>query len=135
VRNDIFYAVDPGLASAVAHPSAQDTGHLLENAVYLELRRRYSRLHDDAISYFAEKAGSADFVVDTGSDAPRVVQVCATLSDPATREREIRGAEAAMAQLGVTESTIVTLHELDRVTTVTGTVDVVPAWHWSLQAT
>ena len=107
----------------------------MENAVYLELRRRYSRLHDDAISYFAEKSGSADFVIDTGSEAPRVVQVCAKLSDPVTREREIRGAEAAMAQLGVTESTIVTLYELDQITTATGTIDVVPAWHWSLQAT
>jgi uncharacterized protein len=128
------YAVDPGLASAVAHPSAQDTGHLLENAVYLELRRRYSRLHDDTISYFAEKTGSADFVIDTGSEAPRVVQACATLSDPATRAREVRGADAAMEQLGVAESTIVTLYESDRVETAAGTVNVIPAWRWTLGA-
>lgn len=126
------YAVDPGLASAVAHPSADDSGHLLENAVYLELRRRYSRLHDDAISYFAEKTGNADFIVDTGDDAPRIVQVCATLSDAGTRDREVRGAEAAMAQLNVAEATIVTLYEHDRITTPTGTITVVPAWRWTL---
>lgn len=51
-----IYAVDPGLARAVAHPSADDIGHLLENAVYLELRRRYSRLHDEPISYFSARA-------------------------------------------------------------------------------
>jgi predicted AAA+ superfamily ATPase len=127
------YAVDPGLASAVAHPSADDSGHLLENAVYLELRRRYSRLHDDAISYFAEKTGNADFVVDTGNDAPRILQVCATLSDVGTREREVRGAEAAMAQLNVAEATIVTLYEHDRITTAAGTITVVPAWRWALE--
>jgi len=127
------YAVDPGLAAAVAHPSADDTGHLLENAVYMELRRRYSRLHDDAISYFAEKAGSADFVVDTGSEAPRILQVCTTLSESGTRQRELRGAEAAMEQLGVTESTLVTLYEHDRISTPAGTINVVPAWRWSLE--
>jgi hypothetical protein len=128
------YAVDSGLAAAVAHPSADDTGHLLENAVYLELRRRYSRLHDDAISYFAEKTGSADFVVDTDTGPPRIVQVCTTLSDLGTRQREIRGAEAAMSQLGVAESTIVTLYERDSVATSNGVINVVPAWQWALRA-
>ncbi len=127
------YAVDPGLAAAVAHPSVNDTGHLLENAVYLELRRRHSRLHDDAITYFAEKAGGADFIVDNGSDAPRILQVCTTLSEPGTRERELRGAEAAMEQLGVSESTIVTLYDDDRIPTPTGTIIVMPAWRWMLE--
>jgi predicted AAA+ superfamily ATPase len=110
-----------------------DTGHLLENAVYLELRRRYSRLHDDAISYFAEPAGSADFIVDTGAEAPRIVQVCATLATAATRERELRGAEAAMAELRVGESILVTLHEADDIATASGTIRVVPAWRWMLE--
>lgn len=127
------YAVDPGLASAVAHPSADDTGHLLENAVYLELRRRYSRLHDDAISYFAEESGAADFVVDTGTDEPRILQVCATLSESETRAREVRGAQAAMAKLGVKASTIVTLYEHDSITTPAGSITVIPAWRWMLE--
>ncbi len=126
------YAADPGLASAVAHPSAEDTGHLLENAVYLELRRRYSRLHDDAVTYFAEAAGGADFVVDTGGEAPHIVQVCATLAPPGTRELELRGAEAAMAGLGINQATLVTLYESERIRTASGTVEVVPGWRWSL---
>jgi predicted AAA+ superfamily ATPase len=127
------YTVDPGLAAAVAHPSADDVGHLLENAVYLELRRRYSRLHDGAISYFAEPAGGADFVVDTRSEAPRILQVCASLDNPNTRRRELRGAEVAMDQLGVRESILVTLHEADSVETASGTVHVLPAWRWMLE--
>ena len=38
------YAVDPGLAFAVAHAGVADLGAHLENAVYLELRRA---LHGD----------------------------------------------------------------------------------------
>ena len=127
------YAVDPGLASAVAHPSAEDVGHLLENAVYLELRRRYTRLHDDAISYFAEADAAADFVVDTGTGPPRIVQVCMTLSEPGTRAREVRGAQVAMERLGVDESTIVTLYEHGSISTPTGKITVTPAWRWMLE--
>ncbi|PKQ30046.1 MAG: ATPase [Actinobacteria bacterium HGW-Actinobacteria-10] len=126
------YAVDPGLAAAVAHPSADDTGHLLENTVYIELRRRYSRLHDDVISYFSSEAGNADFVVDS-HDGPVVIQVCSTLQDTSTADREIRGAVAAMVECGTREATIVTLHEHDRLETEAGTIDVVPAWRWMLR--
>lgn len=129
------YAVDPGLAAAVAHPSADDTGYLLENAVYLELRRRYSRLHDDAISYFSEKTGGADFIVDTGNQPPQILQVSVSLTSPITRDREIRGADAAMKHIGVQEATIVTLNESDRITTANGTIHVIPAWRWMLEPT
>ena len=126
------YAADPGLASAVAHPSADDLGHLLENAVYLELRRRYCRLHEEAVTYFASDAGNADFVVDRDAGEPLVVQVCASLSGDETRAREFAGTYAAMASLGVRTATIVTLTEAESVTTSAGTVEVVPAWHWML---
>jgi uncharacterized protein len=128
-----IYAVDPGLAAAVAHPSADDRGHLLENTVYLELRRRYSRLHDEAISYFAEPGVGVDFIVDTESGDPLILQVSATLSTPGTRERELRGAEAAMTSLGVGEATVVTLYETDLISTAAGPIHVVPAWRWLLE--
>lgn len=124
------YAVDPGLAAAVAHPSADDTGHLLENAVYLELRRRYGRLHTDAVTYLG---GGADFVVDGADDGgPQILQACVSLSAAATREREVRGLMAAMSEVGVRTATIVTLHERDTVETEAGTIHVEPAWRWML---
>jgi predicted AAA+ superfamily ATPase len=128
------YAVDPGLASAVAHPSAEDTGHLLENAVYLELRRRFSRLHEESVGYFAAGAGNADFIVDTGDRQPRVIQACASLGEAKARARELRGADAAMTSLGVHSATVVTLYESERVETAAGVVDVVPAWRWMLES-
>jgi uncharacterized protein len=127
------YAVDPGLARAVAHPSGDDTGHLLGNAVYLELRRRHSRLHDDAISYFSTEDGGVDFVVDTGEGEPKVIQACVSLAQADTRARELRGAEAAMRALGVRTATVVTMHDSERVEMSAGTIDVVPAWRWLLE--
>lgn len=128
------YAVDQGLALSVAHPSVDDTGHLLENTVYLELRRRFGRIHNDVVSYFTSKAGSADFIVDAGDSPPQVIQVSVTLSNDGTREREVRGAMAAMAELGVRTSTIVTLYEREILKTEAGDIHVVPAWRWMLGA-
>ncbi|MBI5231371.1 MAG: ATP-binding protein [Coriobacteriales bacterium] len=127
------YAVDPGLASATAHPSADDVGYLLENAVYLDLRRRYSRLHDEAVSYYSDSEGSADFVVDTRASEPIVVQACTSLSDSRTRERELRGAEAAMRGTGASSATVVTLTESGTYDTSAGTVQAIPAWRWMLR--
>lgn len=126
------YAVDHGLAVSVAHPSVEDIGPLLENAVYLELRRRYGRLHTDVISYFESRAGGADFVVDADAAPPRVIQVSASLAADSTREREVRGAIAAMAEVGAREATIVTLYERDTIETEAGTIHVEPAWRWML---
>lgn len=127
------YAVDHGLAISVAHPSVEDVGPLLENAVYLELRRRFGRIHTDAISYFASKDGGADFVVDGNGDAPLVVQVCASLTESATRDREVRGAIAAMKEVGVREATIITRYERETIETDSGSIHVEPAWRWMLQ--
>ncbi|MBA4371216.1 MAG: ATPase [Coriobacteriaceae bacterium] len=128
------YAVDPGLAAAVAHPSADDTGHLLENAVYLELRRRFSRLHEESVSYFSDESGKADFVVDAEGGEPRVMQVCASMGDERTRSRELAGADAAMTSMHVRTAEIVTLHESGRIETSAGVIDIVPAWRWMLES-
>lgn len=128
------YAVDPGLAAAVAHPSVDDTGYLLENAVYLELRRRFSRLHEESVSYFSDRAGNADFVVDSGDGEPRVLQVCVSSRDDRTLARELVGAEAAMTSVGVRTATIVTLYEAGLVETPAGAIDIVPAWRWMLES-
>jgi hypothetical protein len=39
-----------------------------------------------------------------------------------------------MEQLSVADSTIVTLYESDRIATAAGTISVVPAWRWALEA-
>ena len=126
------YAVDPGLAISVAHPSEQGTGPLLENAVYLELRRRHGRLSTDVASYLFGKAGGVDFVVDADGAPPRIIHASASHTTSSTREREVRGAVVAMSELGVRKSTIVTLYERDTIETDAGTIHVEPAWRWML---
>ena len=129
------YVIDPGLAQAVSHAMSQDVGARLETAVYLECRRRLGPARPGAISYYVSERGhEVDFALGK-VDEPYVselVQVCASLGDPSTRARELRGLEEAMAELKLHHATLVTLRDSGRVGTGAGTIEIVPAWRWFL---
>ncbi|MBI4701711.1 MAG: DUF4143 domain-containing protein [Deltaproteobacteria bacterium] len=127
------YVVDPGLAGAMHLGGAQNLGALLENLVYLELRRELGRMADRLITYYRTASGyEVDFAVDPvarGGEL-RLLQVCATVHDPSTRARELRALGEAMAETGVREATIITVGEREELPTDAGTVRAVPAWEW-----
>ncbi len=63
---------------------AADTGHLLENIIYLELQRRNSQV-------WIGKADNieVDFVVRDKNGYTKYIQVAYTVKDPKTLEREL----------------------------------------------
>lgn len=129
------YAIDPGLAFAVSPAGVSNLGARLENAVYLELRRRLRGTRDGAISYYSTATGNeVDFIVgDPEADqATQLVQVCADMSKTGTREREVRALADAMKETGLRESAIVTLHDSEDIAVDGGVIHVVPAWAWML---
>lgn len=129
------YAIDTGLASAMATGGAVNTGALLENAVYLELRRRLGRLATDAVSFYRTASGlEVDFAIEPvlPGDTLGLVQSCADIADEATCERELRALGEAMSETGVDHATVITLHDSAEVSVPAGTVDVVPFWEWAL---
>lgn len=124
------YLVDPGLATASSYRASEDLGHLLENTVYLELRRR-----GHEIAYVQTKSGyEVDFLATPLVGSPLLVQVCADLSEPATRARELRALSEAMREQDTTEGLIVTMDERDDLVLPEGRVRVTPAWQWLLEA-
>lgn len=124
------YPVDPALSRTAAFAKPEDVGHRLETVVYLELRRRGLV----ELGYLDTSAGfEVDFCARAADGDLQLVQVCATLADPNTRARELRALDAAMAELSVPTSTLVTLYEDATVPLAGGTVRVVPAWRWLLE--
>lgn len=122
------YLVDPALAGVVAPPGARDLGRILENLVYLALRRRGLES-----SYYVTASGhEVDFLASSPGGSPCLVQVCASLAERSTRDRELRALSEAMAELGQDEATLVTLGEDEAFETAGGTIRVVPAWKWLL---
>ncbi len=123
------YSIDPALASAISFRASRAIGPRLENAVYLELRRRG---HD--LAYLLTSGGfEVDFLAEHPLRGPRLVQVSADTSDPRTRHRELRALEEAMEETGIEQATLVTLHEEGNAELATGTARIVPAWRWFLE--
>jgi predicted AAA+ superfamily ATPase len=130
------YAVDTGLAAAMRAGGAEDRGALLENLVYLELRRRLGRLAEGAVTYYRTAGGrEVDFAVDPvmPSEKLQLFQACASLWARETREREVRALAEAMSETGSRRGTIVTIADRETIGTDAGSIRVVPAWEWALE--
>ena len=123
---DKFYLVDTGLARAVTPKSDASLGWLLENLVFLALRRGFNR-----IEYYNTKRGDeVDFLVtDMATKKRRLVQVSWALSSSATEQRELTALADARKEIKVDDCTIVTW---DEERDVDG-IRIVPAWKWCLE--
>jgi len=123
-----IYAIDTGLVRACSRSPKPDWGRLLENLVFLELRRR-----QPVIEYYKTLGGrEVDFIV-TGSDGGKtLVQAAADLTDADTRARELKALDEAMGECGINRATLVTMGREEEVKTAHGRVDIVPAWQWAL---
>lgn len=123
-----IYAVDTGLANSVSLSFSKNTGALLENIVYCELiRRGYSP------SYYKTKSGcEVDFACIKGRRIDELIQVCQSLSDPATRRRELNAICDAMNELGIRQSLILTEGEKEDIHSKGLKVMVVPITRWLL---
>lgn len=83
-----YYIADIALSSALLGKKAMDTGHILENIVYLELLRRRYKVYVGKID-----DSEVDFVAING-DGNSYFQVAATVRDTATLERELKSLRA-----------------------------------------
>lgn len=88
------YAIDTGLASAVGFFFSPNTGRLIENLVFLALRRQTQDIY-----YYTTPAG---YEVDLYLPGQRMlVQVAQNLDQPGVRNREVRALSDAMKALGI----------------------------------
>jgi len=93
------YSIDTGLSKRVSFEVGKRRGDLLENIVYLELKRDFDELY-----YFKTKQGyEVDFLVKQREKVTHLVQVSLTLEDEKTRKRELRALVKASQELKYTE--------------------------------
>jgi predicted AAA+ superfamily ATPase len=123
------YAVDTGLAQAYIRSVQPDWGHLLENFVFLELRRRGGLLE-----YYRTSSGrEVDFFVTTLEGHTSLVQVALDITGVETRKREVESLSEAMEECGLREALLITLDQQDKLKTHEGYINVLPAWLWALK--
>jgi predicted AAA+ superfamily ATPase len=123
-----IYCIDHALATSVGSGILVNADHLLENLVFVALRRTTP----DIWYYRTRNGREVDFIVQQTDRERRLVQVCETLADPQTRKRELAALTEAMAELDLATATIVTRHEEDRIEIAAGQIEVMPAWRFLL---
>ncbi|MBI4802493.1 MAG: ATP-binding protein [Elusimicrobia bacterium] len=118
-----IYLVDNALSRRVA---SADEGRLLENAVFLELKRT-----GHEVFYFDEGL-ECDFIVKNHDGAIAPIQICLELS-PQNQQRELAGLVTACKWLNRKEGLLITLDEEKELTDDGVKISVLPAWKFLLQ--
>ena len=123
-----IYVIDTGLINACSRNPRPEWGHLLENFVFMGLRRRY-----ETIEYYKSASGrEVDFIVTDRHGRKSLIQVTAEMDEPATRSRELKALEEAMKESGINKSIMVTLNYEEVLKTEAGRIEILPAWLWAM---
>ncbi len=125
VSNKKMYTVDNGLRNTVAFYFSEDRGRLLENAVFLELKRRGGEI------FYHKDKRECDFVVRRGAPITEAFQVCEQLT-PENRPREIEGLLEALTRYKLPKGVVITknfegMEKYDK-----KEICFIPAWKWFL---
>jgi predicted AAA+ superfamily ATPase len=96
---------------------------MLENAVFLSLRRKHK-----AIFYFQEE-GECDFVIKEKEKITKAIQVCYDLTSQ-NKDREINGLLEALKKFNLKEGLILTYNQEDNFRLKDKNIKVIPVWKW-----
>lgn len=119
------YAIDSGLINANSASFSSDLGRILENIVFIALRRK-----EQQVFYYKNKC-ECDFVVKVKTQISAVYQVCYELNSD-NQEREIEGLKEALTEFKLTEGRLLTYNQEDVIKTNEFTIHILPVWKWLL---
>ncbi|VVB53045.1 AAA domain protein [uncultured archaeon] len=122
------YSIDNGMSNTNSASFSEDNGRMLENTVFLNLRRKYRDIY-----YFREK-NECDFVIKEGVKITRAIQVCNELNED-NKNRETKGLTEAMNKFNLNKGLILTYNQEDTLRTDNREITITPIWKWLLQDT
>ncbi|MEA3458252.1 MAG: ATP-binding protein [Candidatus Thermoplasmatota archaeon] len=120
------YCIDNGLLNAVSFKFSDDIGKLMENLVYLELKRRNKEI------YYHRKNHECDFLIKEKNKIINAIQVTKQL-DENNCKREKKGLLEAMNAHDLKIGTIITYGSEDEKKVEGKTIRIVPIWKWLLE--
>jgi len=124
-----IYSVDSALSNSVAFKFSENIGHIYENLVFMELKRR----NKEIFYWKSKKNQEVDFVIKRGLKIEEAIQVCFSLAEKKVRDREIKGLLAAENELNVNNLVIITDDEEGEKEIEGTTINIIPLWKWLLQ--
>jgi len=120
------YMVDAAFKLIVGFNFSENKGRLLENFVFLELKR----MNQD-IYYYSGK-NECDFVIMDKNRVTEVLQVCHTINE-GNREREISGLIEGAMEFNLKEGLILTHEQEEEITIDNIVIRIIPVLKWVLE--
>ena len=122
-----IYSIDIGLNNATEFRFSDDIGKSLENAVFLELKRK-----EFDIYYYRTSKSECDFLVFDKNTISDVIQVTFDMSDENTKSREIKGLIEACKNFDLKSGTIITFDNEDELIENGIKIKIIPFYKWSI---
>lgn len=119
------YAIDTGMYNEVAFANSANRGRILENLVFLELKRRKKNIY-----YYSEK-NECDFLIQEKSKITQAIQVTEELYTN-NKERELTGLTEAMDEYNLNQGLILTKEQKEETRIGRKKVVIMPIYEWLL---
>ena len=117
------YSIDNGLSLVNTVSFSKDKGRMLENAVFLHLRRKYKEI------FYFRKNGECDFLIKERGKICKAIQACFSLNEENTK-RETEALLEALKEFGLSEGLIITESQKDEFLIEGKKIRAIPAWEW-----
>ncbi|MBU0591043.1 ATP-binding protein [Candidatus Micrarchaeota archaeon] len=119
------YSIDNGLSSAISISFSSNKVRMLENHVFLDLRRTGKEI------YYFKGEKECDFLIKEKNKITAAIQVCYELNED-NKEREVEGLIEALQKFDLSKGLILT-YDQDDVLKLSGkTITIKPVWKWVL---
>ncbi len=124
--NKKVYVIDNGLAVNLGFRFSKDSGKLLENLVFVELKRKGRE-----IFYYSNKH-ECDFVIRDKMKIKEAIQVCYEFNEE-NKKREIEGLVEAMENFKLKNGLILTYDQNEEFIFKKKNIKVISVWKWLLE--
>lgn len=120
------YSIDNGFSYNNSASFSKDKGKMLENLVFLGLRRKFKDI------FYFQKKNECDFVIKQRDKIVNAIQVCYELTED-NQEREINGLIAALNEFNLKKGFILTNNQNDEFIVDNKKIIIKPVWKWLLE--
>jgi len=121
------YSIDNGFSNNNSASFSKDNGKMLENLVFLSLRRKYKD-----IFYFQQKK-ECDFLIKEKDKITQAIQVCFDFNEE-TKDRELIGLLEALREFKLKRGLILTYNQEDEFKIDNNLIKIIPVWKWLLES-
>ena len=123
-----IYIIDTALGNSISFKFSENIGHIYENLVFLELKRRNKEIY-----YWKSKKGKeVDFLIKKGLNIEEAIQVSYNLNYKKTLDREIESLLIAKDEFKIEHLSIITEDEEAEKRIGNVKIKIIPLWKWLL---